>query len=145
VLARVLLAQDRPAQALTLLRRLHAAAHAQGRTGSVIEIAALQALALAATGEEDAAVDALARALMLACPQGHVRVFADEGRPMSALLTRLIAAQRADQAAARGVPLGCLAQVLRAFDGKDAGPAAGREATTAVPGLVEQLTAAARR
>ena len=63
VLARVLLAQDRPAQALALLGRLHAAADAQGRTGSVIEIAALQALALAATGEEDAAVDALARAL----------------------------------------------------------------------------------
>ena len=62
---------------------------------------------------------------MLACPQGYVRVFADEGRPMSALLARLIAAQQADQAAARGVPLGCLAQVLRAFDGKDAGEAPG--------------------
>jgi hypothetical protein len=30
---------------------------------------------------------------MLACPQGYVRVFADEGRPMAALLGRLIAAQ----------------------------------------------------
>src|SRR5215472_4943042 len=38
VLARVLLAQDRPAQALELLGRLHAAATTQGRTGSVIEI-----------------------------------------------------------------------------------------------------------
>ena len=141
VLARVLIAQDRPAQALALLGRLHTAADAQGRTGSVIEIAALQALALAATGEEDAAVDALARALMLACPQGYVRVFADGGRPMSALLARLIAAQQADQGAARGVPLGCLAQVLRAFDGKDAGRGAGREAAAAVPGLAEQLTA----
>ena len=141
VLARVLIAQDRPAQALALLGRLHTAADAQGRTGSVIEIAALQALALAATGEEDAAVDALAGALMLACPQGYVRVFADGGRPMSALLARLIAAQQADQAAARGVPLGCLAQVLRAFDGKDAGRGAGREAAAAVPGLAEQLTA----
>jgi LuxR family maltose regulon positive regulatory protein len=141
VLARVLIAQDRPAQALALLGRLHTAADTQGRTGSVIEIAVLQALALAATGEEDAAVDALAGALMLACPQGYVRVFADGGRPMSALLARLIAAQQADQAAARGVPLGCLAQVLRAFDGKDAGRGAGREAAAAVPGLVEQLTA----
>ena len=105
VLARVLLAQDRPAQAVALLGRLHAAADAQGRTGSVIEIAALQALALAATGEENAAVDTLAQALMLACPQSYVRVFADEGPPMSALLARLIAAQQADQAAARGVPL----------------------------------------
>ncbi len=35
--ARVLRAQDRPAQALALLGRLHAAATAQGRTASVIE------------------------------------------------------------------------------------------------------------
>ena len=109
VLARVLLAQDRPGPALTLLGRLHAAATAQGRTGSVIEIQALRALALAAAGDDNAAVNALAQALMLGCPQGYVRVFADEGPPMAALLGRLVAAQKADQAAARGVPLGCLA------------------------------------
>ena len=142
VLARVLVSQDRPAQALALLGRLHAAADAQGRTGSVIEIGALRALALAATGEENAAVDVLARALMLARPQGYVRVFADEGQPMSALLARLIAAQQEDyQAAARGVPLGYLALALRAIGGEDAGPGAGRQAAAAVPGLVEQLTA----
>ena len=141
VLARVLLAQDRPGPALGLLERLHAAAAAQGRAGSVIEIQALQALALAAAGEEDAAVDALAHALILGCPQGYVRVFADEGAPMAALLARLVAAQKADQAAARGVPLGCLAQVLRAFGGKEAAPGVRRAATAAVPGLVEQLTA----
>ena len=45
VLARVLLAQDRPGQALTLLDRLLAQAAAGGRIGSVIEIRALQALA----------------------------------------------------------------------------------------------------
>ncbi len=134
VLARVLLAQDRPAQALALLGRPHAAATTQGRTGSVIEIQALRALALAAAGDQDAAVDALAQALMLGCPQGYVRVFADEGPPMNALLARLVAAQKADQAAARGVPLRCLARVLRAFGEQ-------RAAAAAVPGLVEQLTA----
>jgi ATP/maltotriose-dependent transcriptional regulator MalT len=141
VLARVLIARDHPAEALKLLERLSRAAAAQDRTGSRIEIGALQGLALAASGEENAAVDALAQALMLACPQGYVRVFADEGRPMSTLLARLIAAQQADQAAARGVSLGYLAQVLRAFDGHHAGPRAGRDAAAAVPGLVEQLTA----
>src|SRR5580698_9505496 len=119
VLARVLLAQDRPGAALALLQRLHAAAVSQDRAGSVIEIGALQALALAAAGEETAAVDALAGALTLACPQGYVRVFADEGPPMAALLGALVAAQRAEQAA-RGVPLGCLARVLRAFGSMDA-------------------------
>ena len=88
VLARVLLAQDRSGQALALLDRLHAAAIAQGRTGSLIEIGALRALALAATGEDSVAVTVLAEALLLACPQGYVRVFADEGPPMAALLGR---------------------------------------------------------
>ena len=86
-------------------------------------------------------MDALAGALTLACPQGYVRVFADEGPPMAALLGALVAAQRAEQAAARGVPLGCLARVLRAFGEKPATPGAGRGAAAMVPGLVEQLTA----
>jgi LuxR family maltose regulon positive regulatory protein len=141
VLARVLLAQDRPDPALGLLERLHAVAATQGRTGSIIEIQALQALALAATGDEDAAVDELAQALMLACPEGYVRVFADEGAPMAALLARLVAAQKAGQGAASGVPLGCLAKVLRAFAEKEAAPGARRGAAAAVPGLADQLTA----
>src|SRR5260370_978456 len=81
VLARVLLAQDRPGPALGLLERLHAAAAAQGRAGSIIEIKALEALALAVRGDEDAAVDALAGALTLACPQGYVPLFAHQGAP----------------------------------------------------------------
>jgi LuxR family transcriptional regulator, maltose regulon positive regulatory protein len=141
VLARVLLAQDRPAQALMLLERMLAAASGQGRTGSVIEIGALEALALAACGDQDAAVDALAQALALGCPQGYVRVFADESAPMAALVARLVAAQKAERAAARAVPPGCLAKVLRAFGGKDDRQDGGRGAAVAVPGLVEQLTA----
>ena len=86
-------------------------------------------------------MDVLTAALTLACPQGYVRVFADEGPPMAALLARLIAAQKADRAAARSAELSCLARVLRAFGGKDAGQDAGRGAAAAVPGLAEQLTA----
>ena len=138
VLARVLLAQDRPGPALALLDRLHAAAAAQGRAGSVIEAGALRALALAASGEEDAAVAALVKVLTLACPQGYVRVFADEGPPMAALLGRLIAAQRSGSAAA-GVPLGYLARLLRAFGSEHAVPDT-RPGTAAVPGIVEPLT-----
>ena len=141
VLARVLLARDHPGPALVLLERLHAAAVSQDRAGSVIEIQALQALALAAAGQETAAVDALTGALTLACLQGYVRVFADEGPPMAALLGRLVVAQRAEQAAARGVPLGCLAPVLAAFGERPAAPGAGHGAAAVVPGLVEQLTA----
>jgi LuxR family transcriptional regulator, maltose regulon positive regulatory protein len=54
VLARVLLAQSRAGLALALLERLLAAAVSQRRTGSIIEIQALQSLALAAAGDENA-------------------------------------------------------------------------------------------
>ena len=139
VLARVLLAQARSGPALTLLDRLYAAAAAQDRVGSLIEIGALRALALAASGDADRPVHALAEALTLACPQGYVRVFADEGPPMATLLARLIAAQRSGGAAAE-VPLGCLARLQRALGAQDIVPHAGRGSVTAVPGLVEQLT-----
>ena len=140
VLARVLLAQARPGPALALLDRLHAAAAAQDRAGSLIEIGALRALALAASGDADRAVGALADVLTLACPQGHVRVFTDEGPPMAALLARLITAQRAGGAAAE-VPLGCLARLQRAFDTGHTRPGSrSAAAPPAVPGLVEQLT-----
>jgi LuxR family transcriptional regulator, maltose regulon positive regulatory protein len=133
VLARILLSQDRPGQALALLDRLHAAALAQGRTGSLIETGALRALALAAAGDEAGAVTALAGALALACPQGYVRVFADGGPPMAVLLGRLVAAQRTGQAAAE-VPLGYLARIQRAF-----GP--GQPARDPVSGgIVDPLT-----
>ena len=79
LLARALLAQGRPDRALALLDRLHAATITQDRTGSVIEAGALRALALAASGDDAAAVNALAGALTLACPEGYVRVIADEG------------------------------------------------------------------
>ena len=132
MLARLLLAQDRPGQSLALLDRLHTAAKAQNRTGSLIETGALRALALAA-GDEAGAVTTLAGALLLACPRGHVRVFADEGPPMAALLGRLIAAQRARQAAA-GVPLGYLARLQRAFASGPPAPDPGPS------GIIEPLT-----
>jgi len=137
VLVRILLAQDRPGPALALLDRLHAAAAAQDRAGSLIETGALRALARAASGDGAGAVTALAEALTLACPQGHVRVFADEGPPMAALLGRLIAAQRAGQAAA-GVPFGYLARLQRAFGTGPPAPQPGQD--TAVPCIVDPLT-----
>ncbi len=138
VLARLLLAQGLPDRAIALLNRLYAAAAAQDRAGSLIEVQALRALALQADGDELGALTALAGALGLACPQGYVRVFADEGPAMAALLGRLIAAQRDNQATA-DVPLDCLARLQRAVDGAHHGPDHGRS-PQAVPGLVEQLT-----
>jgi LuxR family maltose regulon positive regulatory protein len=92
-LARLLLAQsqrDREDhlldEALGLLHRLLQAAEQGERTGNVIEILIVQALAHHAHGEIPAALVALSRALRLAEGEGYVRIFVDEGRPMAVLL-----------------------------------------------------------
>lgn len=94
-LARVLLARYASERATgnldaaaTLLDRLLQAAEAGARTGSVIEILVLRALAAQARGDGSAA-GALERALTLAEPERYVRVFVDEGARMSPLLTTM--------------------------------------------------------
>ena len=139
VLARVLLAQDRLGPARTLLDWLLTQAAAEGRVGSAIEIRALQALAHEASGDGAAAVAALAEALTLACPQGYVRVFADEGAAMRALLTRLSAARKDQRAPARDIDPDYLAGLLRACGQAGAAPPS-RRAAAALPGMAEPLT-----
>ena len=73
-------------EATRLLERLLRAAEEGARTGSVLEILVLQALARQARGGIPAALAALQRALTLAEPEGYVRIFADEGPPMASLL-----------------------------------------------------------
>ena len=117
VLARVLLAELTPGRALKLLERLHAQAAAEGRTGSIIEIRALQALAQQAAGDRTGALAALTEALALARGEGYVRVFVDEGAPMACLLGRLSAAQRTGEAALSAtVPPQYLDRLARAFE-----------------------------
>jgi LuxR family transcriptional regulator, maltose regulon positive regulatory protein len=145
VLARVLLTQGRSGSALGLLDRLRAAAESQGRTGSVIEIRALRALALGRGDDEPSAMAELAAALALAAPRGHVRVFADEGAPMAALLGRLLAAHRdrETRSAVRQVPPGHLGVVLRACAPARRPPGAAHSSLGGdhpVLGLIEQLT-----
>jgi hypothetical protein len=82
-LARVLLADGHRRAALGLLERLRTAAEQGGRTGNLIEILVLQALA---HGDTAAALVPLEHALALAEPEHYVRVFVDAGPPMTALL-----------------------------------------------------------
>ena len=72
-----------------LLDRLLAAAEAGGRTGTLIELLALRAIVQGGGGDEPGAVATLERAVTLAEPEGQVRVFLDEGEPMTALLGAL--------------------------------------------------------
>jgi LuxR family maltose regulon positive regulatory protein len=138
VLARVLLAQDDTGPALTLLQRLLDAAASQGRTGSVLEIQALRALALAAHGDHAGALGTLTEALTLASKHGYIRVLADEGAPMGALLAELSAARPGQRHADRRIDPGYLAAVLRACGQVGAVPPQ-RRATAAQPGLAEPL------
>ncbi|MDT4932303.1 MAG: hypothetical protein QOK11_195 [Pseudonocardiales bacterium] len=95
-LARLLLARHRVAQdpsgleeALRMLEALLTAAERGGRGASVIEALILQALAHHAGRNAPAALAALHRAVTLAQPEGYLRLFADEGTPMAALLKAL--------------------------------------------------------
>jgi LuxR family maltose regulon positive regulatory protein len=88
-LARVLLArsQGEPVrEAIRLLERLLPVAEQGERTGHVIEIMVLRALAYQTLRDIPAALAGLERAVTLAEPEGYVRVFADEGPPMASLL-----------------------------------------------------------
>jgi LuxR family maltose regulon positive regulatory protein len=137
VLARVLLAKNDPGSAVTLLQRLAGAAARQGRTGSSIQIQALRALALAACDDHAGALGALTEAVTLARRPGHVRVFADEGAPMCALLAQLSAARPGQQHPARGIDPGYLAALLRACQADAVPP---RSRAVGAPGLAEPLT-----
>ena len=128
---------DAAGPALTLLQRLLVAATSQGRTGSIIEIRALRALALAAGGDHASALGGLAEVLTLARRHGYVRVFADEGAPMHALLSRLSAARPGQQYAARRIDPGYLAALLRACGRAAVAPP---RRAGAPPGLAEPLT-----
>jgi LuxR family maltose regulon positive regulatory protein len=142
VLVRVLLAQQAPKRALGLLRRLHDLAAAQGRVSSVIELRALQSLALAASGDERGALATLAEALILAAPQGYVRVFVDEGVLMASLLRRLAAYDQRERVAAEDVPPEHLARLVASFQpaAADTSQLAGRAGGGPPPGLVEPLS-----
>jgi LuxR family maltose regulon positive regulatory protein len=120
-LARVLLAHyqrdhaDRTLlEAMGLLERLLKAADEGKRMGSVIEILLLQALAHYFHKDIPAALVPLQQALMLAEPEGYLRIFVDEGDPMAQLLR---------EASARGIMPTYTLKLLTAFDGEQLGSA----------------------
>lgn len=86
VQAHLQLAESQPDAALVMLQSLLLAAETAERLGSVIEILVLQARALVASGQLEAAIDTLKRALVLAEPEGYVQLFVDESAVMVELL-----------------------------------------------------------
>jgi LuxR family maltose regulon positive regulatory protein len=90
-LAHLRLAQGRATDAQRLLNQQQALAESGGRTGRLIQILALQALAFKAQGYTNQAESALSQAIYLARPEGYQRVFLDLGWPLYELLERSVA------------------------------------------------------
>jgi LuxR family maltose regulon positive regulatory protein len=130
-LARALLARARNErtersidEAIGLLERLLQAAEEGDRTGSVIEILVLQALAHQVRGDIPAALGPLERSLTLAEPEGYVRIFVDEGPHMTVLL---------EAAAEHRIALNYVSQLLTASGETE-------DRTTARQDLIEPLS-----
>jgi len=134
--------------AVTLVDRLLVPAEAGGRHGSVLDLLVAKAIVLQARGDVAGAVATLGRALALAEPHGHVRIFLDEGPRMVGLLRlapepaayarRLLAAAATGAATAR--PHASLVEplsereldVLRLLEGELDGPGIANELVVSV-------------
>jgi LuxR family transcriptional regulator, maltose regulon positive regulatory protein len=135
LLAGIRLAQGLPAESLTLLSEILQDAEASGRTATVIEVVALQALALDALKNAQQARRLLARSLTLAEPEGYMRMFTEKGEAMARLLAELAADRRG------GAVAKYAAALLAATGGETSEtPKAQTPALNAGP-LVEPLTA----
>ncbi len=84
--AHLLLAQGEMRDVLDILEEPLARAEQDGRMHNVLEILVVQAICLQALNRRQDAIRVLARALMLAEPEGYVRIFIDRGPAMAALL-----------------------------------------------------------
>ena len=103
--ARVHLAEGDSASALAILERL--CQQAKDQPDERLKVAVLQAIAYQANGELDKALQALRDALMLAEPDGFMRIFLDEGPVMAQLLS---------DAMAQGMMPGYVSKLLAVFE-----------------------------
>jgi LuxR family maltose regulon positive regulatory protein len=87
---RVMVAQFQIEKALAILESLQPKMEPRGRVDICIEIEILKALSLQVQGDLDGALLALESALSLAKPGGYMRIFLDEGKPMTRLLREAI-------------------------------------------------------
>jgi LuxR family maltose regulon positive regulatory protein len=109
-LARIWIARKEYENAVGALDRLARSAEAAGRAGRLIEILALQALAQQGQGASAQALNTIEKCLLLAEPEGYVRVFLDEGEPMRELLEAAVSPFRRESRLAA-----YLARLLSAF------------------------------
>lgn len=90
ILARILIHQDRPEEALLLLEKLIKNAQDGHRITSVLEMRLVRAKALYALAQIERTVDELEQVLAIAESSGFVHVFTMEGKMMASLLTKVL-------------------------------------------------------
>ncbi len=130
--ARIFLAQNAWQNAIALLKRL-----SDPRKSKLIEIQALKAMAFQGAGEEARADAEIESALTLAAPEGYVRTFIDEGRPMQMLITQWLAHND-------GSPLRAYAKLLLSQLNADQADGEGQIAAQPTPAPAESTTRAAQ-
>lgn len=128
--ARVLIAQGDLSAALAVLEPLRRHVETAGWPRRLIDVMTVQSVALYLHGEKEKAVKILEKVLEQAEPEGFIRLFVDEGKPMEELLST---------AAAQSIRPGYTSKLLAAFrqERPDEPPA------TAIPGsgsLIEPLS-----
>jgi LuxR family maltose regulon positive regulatory protein len=131
--ARVYLAQEDPSAALGRLEPWLRQVEAKGWADEQLRGMALQSIALDAHGDKEWAAQTLSGALRLAEPGGFIRLFVDEGPPMSRLLSVL---------ATQGIMPDYIGTLLAAFGAEKQqreGISRGRSVPSAQP-LVEPLS-----
>ena len=141
-LVRVWLAQKQLGRAEAAVTSLIEAAATRGLGELLLEVLALQALIFSAAGNETRAFASLTRALLLAEPEGNLRLFVDEGEAMRLLLVALrFWLEKQNRTEQNTKVLAFLAQLLLAFsqpqtieDGKEKRP------QPAVKNLIEPLS-----
>jgi len=119
--ARLALAREAWSVALDLLEPALQKATATGQKRKQVELLVLQAIATQGGSQIERSQALLRRALDLAMPQGYIRVFADEGKPMQSLLARFEVGMGTES---RGAMREYIRQLMEA---------AGPERTPAVP------------
>ena len=114
-MARLLIAQEQSDGALDHLVRLLDSVEQDGSLGQAIEILTLMAIVYSIKGKTEEAMATLERALLLAEPEGYIRVFVDADQALAKLLY---------QSAARGIVPNYTGRLLTAFTTSQSVPTA---------------------
>jgi ATP/maltotriose-dependent transcriptional regulator MalT/class 3 adenylate cyclase len=108
VLARFQFAQGKLDDTSVLLQRLHELAKKKGRNEKLIEILILQSLVFRTDNNLTQSMTSLERALKLAEPEGFIRIFIEEGKPIAELLEKILASKK-------DIPRAYVKKLLSAF------------------------------